>query len=156
MNDPQSPLRQASNFPGNLLRRCHQISVAIFLNKGKPLQVTQLQYIGLAALEERGPLDQSRLGGLTALDRNTTAVVVKKLEARGLVTRERNAQDRRSMLVTLSAQGRDLRRRAEVVAVDTQDELMAPLSAAERETLRGLLQKIADQNNGLSRVPVIK
>ena len=33
---------------------------------------------------------------------------------------------------------------------------MAPLSAAERETLRGLLQKIADQNNGLSRVPVIK
>ena len=60
------------------------------------------------------------------------------------------------MLVTLSAQGRDLRRRAEVVAVDTQDELMAPLSAAEREMLRGLLQKIADQNNGLSRVPVIK
>lgn len=156
MSSSDTPLAEASRFPGNLLRRCHQISVAIFLKQCQALGVTQLQYIVLAALEEKGTLDQSRLGSLTALDRNTTTVVVRRLQARGLVTRERNEKDRRVMLVTITGAGRALRREAAAGAVATQRELMAPLSESERETLCRLLAKIADENNALSRVPVLK
>ena len=104
-----TPFSEASQFPGNLLRRCHQISVAIFLRKCEAYNLTQLQYILLCALEEKGAIDQITLGGHTALDRNTVAVVVRKLEERGLVTRHRNPEDRRSMLVTLTAEGERLR-----------------------------------------------
>lgn len=148
------PLAEASAFPGNLLRRCHQISVAIFLRQCQALGLTQLQYIILSALEEKGTLEQRRLGNLTALDRNTTAVVLKKLEQRGLVSRRRNERDRRAMLVTLTEAGRALRQQAEAGAVATQRELTAPLSESERELLCSLLKKIADENNGLSRVPL--
>ncbi|MDI5983892.1 MarR family transcriptional regulator [Halomonas sp. M4R5S39] len=149
-----APFSEASRFPGNLLRRCHQISVAIFLRKCEAYHLTQLQYIILCALEEHGAIDQITLGGHTALDRNTVAVVVRKLEERGLVTRHRNPEDRRSMLVTLMEAGRQLRRAAEPSVAEVQEEILAPLEADERETLCRLLQTLADENNHLSRVPV--
>ncbi|MDY7114762.1 MarR family transcriptional regulator [Halomonas sp. SSL-5] len=149
-----SPLYRANSLPGNLLRRCHQISVAIFLRKCEAYNLTQLQYIILCALEEHGSIDQITLGGHTALDRNTVAVVVRKLEERGLVTRSRNPEDRRSMLVTLTDDGRQLRHAADPAVAEVQEEILAPLDEAEREQLCQLLQRIADENNHLSRVPV--
>ncbi|GGX91915.1 transcriptional regulator [Litchfieldella qijiaojingensis] len=149
-----SPLTQANSLPGNLLRRCHQISVAIFLKKCEAYNLTQLQYVILSALEEKGALDQITLGGFTALDRNTVAVVVKKLEERGLVTRHRNPEDRRSMLVTLTEEGKRLRNAAESAVADTQEDILAPLEESERQVLSRLLAKIADENNNLSRVPI--
>ena len=149
-----SPLSEASVLPGNLLRRCHQISVAIFLRKCEAYQLTQLQYIILCALEEKGPIDQITLGGATALDRNTVAVVVRKLEERGLVTRQRNPKDRRSMQVTLTKDGIRLRHDVEPAVAEVQKEILAPLSESERETLCRLLQTLADENNHLSRVPI--
>jgi MarR family transcriptional regulator, lower aerobic nicotinate degradation pathway regulator len=149
-----NPLTQASVLPGNLLRRCHQISVAIFLRKCEAYHLTQLQYIILCALEEKGSIDQITLGGHTALDRNTVAVVVRKLEERGLVTRRRNPEDRRSMLVTLTEEGERLRQAAEPSVAEVQAEILAPLEADERETLCRLLTRIADENNHLSRVPI--
>ncbi|PMR67465.1 MarR family winged helix-turn-helix transcriptional regulator [Halomonas heilongjiangensis] len=149
-----TPLTKANSLPGNLLRRCHQISVAIFLRKCEAYNLTQLQYVLLSALDEKGALDQITLGGFTALDRNTVAVVVRKLEERGLVTRRRNPEDRRSMLVTLTEEGERLRLDAESAVLAAQDEILAPLSEPERETLCRLLQRLADENNALSRVPI--
>ncbi|MFY0991708.1 MarR family winged helix-turn-helix transcriptional regulator [Halomonas sp. C05BenzN] len=149
-----TPLTKANSLPGNLLRRCHQISVAIFLRQCEAYHLTQLQYVILSALDEMGSLDQITLGGYTALDRNTVAVVVRKLEERGLVTRHRNPEDRRSMLVTLTEEGEALRMAAEPEVLEAQERILAPLDADERATLCRLLQRLADENNALSRVPI--
>ncbi|MBY5943055.1 MarR family transcriptional regulator [Halomonas sp. DP5N14-9] len=149
-----SPLSQANTLPGNLLRRCHQISVAIFLRRCEAYHLTQLQYVILSALEEIGSIDQITLGRHTALDRNTVAVVVKKLEERGLVNRRRNPEDRRSMLVTLTEAGKKLRHDVEPAVAEVQEEILAPLNEAEQDTLCRLLKRIADENNSLSRVPI--
>ncbi|WP_207950804.1 MarR family winged helix-turn-helix transcriptional regulator [Marinobacter sp. JSM 1782161] len=154
MKKASRPLSESSVFPGNLLRRCHQISVAIFQREGREAGLTQLQYIVLCALEEKGTLDQSTLGGLTALDRNTIAVVVRKLETKHWVARERNPEDRRSVLVTITENGLAVRQQAEAAALATQEALTAPLDDEERETLSRLLGKIANENNALSRVPL--
>jgi DNA-binding MarR family transcriptional regulator len=103
---------------------------------------------------QKGPIDQITLGGHTALDRNTVAVVVRKLEERGLVTRQRNPQDRRAMLVTLTKEGERLRHAAEPSVAEVQEEILAPLEEDERETLCRLLARIAEENNHLSRVPM--
>ena len=118
------------------------------------LSPDQLQYIVLCALEEHSFVDQITLAGHTALDRNTVAVVVKKLEERGLVTRRRNPKDRRSMLVTLTAEGERLCHAAESTVDEVQDAILAPLEDDEREILCELLRRIAEENNHLSRVPV--
>lgn len=148
------PLTQANNLAGNLLRRCHQSSVALFLKQCAPQQLTQLQYVILAALEEVGPSDQLTLGRLTALDRNTVAVVVKKLEVRGLVHRCRRHDDRRFMQVSLTVLGRATRKAAQPNVLITQDEILAPLNTTEQRQLVALLQKMADANNARSRVPL--
>jgi len=150
----RSPLSEAFDLPGNLLRRCHQISVAIFLRKCESLNLTQLQYIILSALEEMGTSDQVTLGGYTALDRNTVAVVVRKLEERGLVSRHRNPEDRRSMVVQLTQEGERLRAAAEPAVEEVQKEILAPLAPDEQQALLTLLQTLANANNHLSRVPV--
>ncbi|QOR37970.1 MarR family transcriptional regulator [Billgrantia diversa] len=151
-----NPLSQANTMPGNLLRRCHQISVAIFLRQCEAHNLTQLQYVTLAALEELGPVDQITLGSHTALDRNTVAVVVKKLEERGLLIRQRSQADLRSKQVSLTEEGRRLRRSAEPAVANVQEELLFPLSENEKKTLCKLLQKLATENNHLSRVPIRK
>ena len=148
------PLAQARSTPGYLLRRCHQISVGIFLNHCGDIGITQLQYIALSALEELGPLDQITLGGHCAMDRNTIALVVRKLEQHGLVGRERNPNDRRSMMVTITDAGLALRQEAERAVQAAQEDILAPLNSAERKHLCALLEKIADENNALSRVPL--
>ena len=153
-NMTESPLSQANALPGNLLRRCHQISVAIFLRKCEANNLTQLQYIILSALDEMGSLDQITLGGFTALDRNTVAIVVKKLEERGLVDRRRSPEDRRSMLVTITEAGKALCVEAEPAVIQAQEDILAPLNEEEREQVCGLLQRLADENNALSRVPI--
>ncbi len=58
------------------------------------------------------------------------------------------------MLVTLTGAGRDLRHQAEASVRDAQEEILAPLSTEERETLCHLLQRMADANNERSRVPI--
>lgn len=148
------PLSQANSLVGNLLRRCHQSSVALFLQHCAAQELTQLQYVILAALEEVGPCDQLTLGRLTALDRNTVAVVVKKLEARGLLTRCRRLDDRRFMQVSLTASGRSVRQSAEPQVLKTQDDILAALNATERDQLMAILQKMAHANNAHSRVPL--
>lgn len=101
-----------------------------------------------------GASDQITLGGYTALDRNTIAVVVRKLEERGLITRHRNPEDRRSMVVKLTKEGEALREAVEPAVEEVQSDILAPLNAEEQQVLLSLLQKIANDNNHLSRVPV--
>lgn len=148
-----TPIDDIYNMPGHLLRRCHQIAVAVFLQECRAFDLTPLQYGVLVRLAHYGPMDQVTLAGLTALDRTTVAVVLKKLAQRGLAGRRRSDSDRRSMQVGITAQGLDLLARAQPAAEAAQARIVAPLSAQERTLLVRLLSRIARENNALSRAP---
>ncbi len=139
--------------PGHLLRRCHQISVAVFLGECERFDLTPLQFVTLVALARSGPLEQVALGGMTALDRTTTAVVIKKLEARGLATKQRSPADKRSKLVAITEAGLALLDAVWPAVEAVQDRILSPLTARERALLLRLLDKIAGENNELSRAP---
>jgi len=81
-------------------------------------------------------------------------VVVRKLEERSLITRRRNPKDRRCLMVSLTAEGKHLRQIAEPAVAEVQEEMLAPLCESDHKTLCRLLQRLADENNHLSRVPV--
>ena len=139
--------------PGHLLRRCHQIAVAIFLDECQAFDLTPLQYVALSALATHGPLDKATIGGAVALDRTTVAVVVKNLEERGFVTIRPSDQDRRAKLIKITTKGLDLLSSVQAGIASAQERTMAPLAPKERVELLRLLRKIAEDNNLLSRAP---
>lgn len=76
------------------------------------LGLTYPQYLVLCVLAER---DGQTIGGIAdrlALEASTVTPLVKRLEAAGHVTRERNPADERQVVVKLSPMGRDLYARA--------------------------------------------
>ncbi|WP_143594203.1 MarR family winged helix-turn-helix transcriptional regulator [Thiothrix eikelboomii] len=152
-------LKMLSGFaalPGHLLRRCHQIAVAIFLDECSVYDLTPLQFAVLIVLTEQGPQDQVSLGGETALDRTTITVVVRNLEERGLILRDKSGRDQRSKIVSITAAGQALLNQVLPAVQQAQDRIMAPLTPEEGAQLLNLLEKLAEGNNALSRAPVRK
>lgn len=73
------------------------------------LGLTYTQYITIVALWEHDALTVSALGERLFLESNTLTPILKKLEVAGYLTRRRDPEDERSVLVSLTAQGRSLR-----------------------------------------------
>jgi DNA-binding MarR family transcriptional regulator len=141
------------NMAGHLLRRCHQIAVAIFLDECAAYDLTPLQFAVLDSLYSRGAQDQVTLGGAAALDRTTISLVIRKLEERGLVVRARSTTDQRAKIVRISKRGRTLIEAAMPAVEQAQQRIVAPLDAAETRQLLALLKKLASANNAFSRAP---
>lgn len=142
-----------TGMPGHLLRRCHQIAVAVFLEECARFDLTPLQYAVLQTLADSGPQDQVTLGGATALDRSTVTVVVRKLEQRYLLQRSQSEQDGRAKIVSLTKAGVALLREVRPAVDAAQRRIVSPLTVAEAATLLQLLDKLARGNNDLSRAP---
>lgn len=76
------------------------------------LGLTYPQYLAMLALWEQEPVSVGRLGERLRLDSGTLSPLLKRLEAAGLVTRTRSADDERSVAVGLTDAGRALRAEA--------------------------------------------
>ena len=146
--EPRLPLWSR---PGYLIRRLHQIHLALFLEECKSEQLTPVQYGLLTALVVRGELDQGSLAEELGLDRTNAAEVISRLEARKLVTRKPNPKDRRARLVRISARGRVLTARMFAGMQRAQDRLCAPLSQKERDAFMATLVRLIEANNEYGR-----
>ncbi|MBS6035162.1 MULTISPECIES: MarR family winged helix-turn-helix transcriptional regulator [Pantoea] len=67
---------------------------------------------------------------------------LKRLEQRGLIARVASPDDKRSMLVGLTAQGQRCIEQALAVHTATQNAVLAPLSLSERNALEGMLKTL--------------
>jgi MarR family transcriptional regulator, lower aerobic nicotinate degradation pathway regulator len=148
------PLEQR---PGYLIRRLHQIHVALFQEACTDFEMTPLQYSLLSALAVRGTADQTSLAADIALDRTTTTGALKRLEARKLVERPVSDDDRRARVCKLTAAGASLLSKIEGAAREAHRETLAPLSRAEQELFLAMMQRIvvdhADRMRG-SEAPI--
>jgi len=75
----------------------------------EPMGLTHPQYLVMLALWQHEPLSVRRLGELVSLEPATLSPLLKRLEAIGYLTRARDSADERSLRVTLTDAGRDLR-----------------------------------------------
>jgi len=76
------------------------------------LGLTYPQYLALLALWERDGLQVSELGARLFLDSGTLTPLLKRLEAAGLVRRQRSGDDERRVHIHLTASGQALKARA--------------------------------------------
>jgi DNA-binding MarR family transcriptional regulator len=77
-----------------------------------PLGLTHPQYLVMLALWERSPRSVKDVASALSLDSATLSPLLKRLEAAGLVTRDRNSADERMLTVEVTAQGQALREQA--------------------------------------------
>ena len=137
--EPSWPLDQR---PGFLIRRLHQIHVALFQQKCAAFEITPLQYSLLSALKVRGTADQTTLAADVALDRTTTTGALKRLQLRNFIERSTDHTDRRAQLCRLTKAGASLLRQMEKLARAAHRETVADLSKADQRRFVALMQRI--------------
>ena len=108
--------------------------------------LTLSQFAVLEALFHLGPLYQREIGQKLLRSSGNITMVIDNLEKRGYVKRERKKEDRRFMMVRLTAEGSDLISKvfpphAAVIARE-----MSVLSAREQKTLAQLCKKLGLKN----------
>lgn len=106
--------------------------------------LTQTQFAVLARLWETGPCSQNELGRLAGIDSGTIGGVVRRLQTNGFVETAPHPSDRRRLTVRLTKTGRRAVEAAIEQAWESNEQTLAPLSRAERETLIRLLRKISE------------
>jgi MarR family transcriptional regulator, organic hydroperoxide resistance regulator len=104
------------------------------------LGLTYLQYIVLVVLYEQDDQTVGGLGDKLSLDSSTLTPLLKRLEAMGHLTRQRDPQDERQVRVRLTPQGRSVRERA--LAYRGQLVEAMGLGAADFQHLREDLLKL--------------
>lgn len=127
---------------GFLLRKANQRHRALFSRLIRP-RVAPTQFAALATLHRHGPLSQNRLGRIAAMDSATIFGVVSRLLQRGLVVTERDGQDARLSIVSLTEEGRRLIAGLLPEARAVTAATLAPLDEGERRVLSDLLARIA-------------
>lgn len=140
--------------PGFLIRRLHQIHLALFLEECAGHEVTPVQFSVLSVVVARPGLEQARLAEEVGVDRATLAELVTRLEARGLLRRKLSAEDRRVRLVEPTAAGRRLLAKMEAAVARAHDRTVAALPEAERAAFLASLSRLVDANNRYGRAPL--
>jgi DNA-binding MarR family transcriptional regulator len=104
------------------------------------LGITYPQYIVLIALYDEDDQTVGGLGEKLFLDSSTLTPLLKRLEAMGHVTRQRDPQDERQVRVRLTPQGRSVRERG----IMSRDSLLnsTNFTPAEYEQLREQMVKL--------------
>jgi DNA-binding MarR family transcriptional regulator len=138
------PLEQR---PGFLIRRLHQIHVALFQKECAAFDVTPLQYSLLSVLARRGIADQTTLAADVALDRTTTTGALKRLHSRRFIERGVPHGDRRAQTCRLTKSGAALLDQMEASVRAAHHETVAELSKNEQKRFLAMLQRIVAANS---------
>jgi DNA-binding MarR family transcriptional regulator len=137
--------------PGYLIRRLHQIHVAMFIEQVADGQVTPIQFGLLSVLMMRPGIDQATIGEEMGLDPANVAEILKRLEDRGLVSRVVDPLNRRRKLCLTTPAGKKFVQRYQQDMQLSQQQLLAPLAPAERRVFLDLLARLVEENNESGR-----
>ena len=114
------------------------------IKKYKPLldrfDLTYTQYITMMVLWEKKSVNVKTLGESLYLDSGTLTPVLKKLESKGYITRERSSEDERNLVVSITEEGMTLREKA--LSIPDAMGSCVQLTAEEAGVLYKLLYKI--------------
>ena len=107
-----------------------------------PLGLKVVDYSILMLVASNPEVNQKQLGEALDISAPNMAITLDRLVENGWVERVRSTQDRRAMLIHLTAAGRALVKRAETIAATMEEGTLAGLSPAERALLVELLLKV--------------
>jgi DNA-binding MarR family transcriptional regulator len=116
------------------------------------LGLTYPQYLVLLVLWQHGEMPVTEICNKLLLESNTVTPLLKRLEKKGIVNRRRSESDERSVIVSLTREGTDLKERA----ISIPEKIVASFSAsniteAEVIAFRGTLLKLLPQRKSVKQ-----
>ena len=108
------------------------------------LDLTYTQYITMIALWDKESLNVKELGSMLYLDSGTLTPLLKKLEAKGLITRTRCKEDERNLIISITEKGEALKEQAAGIPQKMIDQWLN-ISKDEIKTMYHALYKLLSQ-----------
>ncbi len=122
------------------LYACARETIKLYKPYLDELGLTYTQYIAMMVLWEKQSVTVKELGEALYLDSGTLTPLLKKMEAKGLLSRRRSEQDERSLIVRLTEKGEALKERA--ISVPYHMAACVHLEPEEARELYRLLYKL--------------
>lgn len=132
-----APERRSGALLQHLARRMRLRSESLLA----PLGLRPRHLVALTVLRDTGEISQQGLAGTLQIDGTNVVGLLNDLEAIGLAERRRSPADRRRHVVRLTETGRKRLKEAECALAVAEDEVLAALDPAERDTFYELLRR---------------
>ena len=137
-------LEERRNRPGLLLALLGNNAMRKLRQAHTEDGLTPQQFHLLALLLDQGPTGQSDLGAAVGTDPSVLVTWLNPLETEGLISRTRDASDRRRHIVVLTDAGAEKLQAAARAQQRAEDSLFSALDDRQREQLRALLVAVRE------------
>jgi DNA-binding MarR family transcriptional regulator len=138
---------------GYLISRVGMVAQKEFAERLEQLDLTPRMWGALNVLDAEGAITQGSLCKSVGMDPSSMVSTIDELEAKGLVERRRHPTDRRAHALHMTESGRTTLARGRELARGAQEDLLAPLSPAERAQLHELLLRLALATRDVGKPP---
>lgn len=142
LDDPTTSIAGLGSRCGYLIARAHRKMFRQASDALAPLGLAPRDFGMLSALSAAQPCSQQRLAAILGISPPAVLAFVDELEAAGIVSRRRNAVDRRAYELTLTAEGIAKLAACRRVVLEIQASVVLALGQEGDEDLRRLLNKI--------------
>jgi DNA-binding MarR family transcriptional regulator len=119
--------------------------IALYRPLLEPMGLTHPQYLVMLALWQHRQLTVRRLSELVSLDPATISPLLKRLESTGYISRHRDPDDERALMVMPTSAGMALRERALAIPPAVKGRLQ--MDAGQLERLHALLSEVIDRSD---------
>lgn len=119
------------------------VTVTTYDDVRRDFGIIRAEYLLLLCLAHYSVLSAQDVSRLTRRPRNSISRAVHRMLDDGYLTRVPDPDDGRQALLTITPAGRKLHAQIAARLKERQEEVLAPLSAAERKQLDKILQKVS-------------
>lgn len=141
--------------PGFLIRRLHQINVALFLEELEEWNLTPNQWGVLTVVAASPGLSHTEIAPRCGIDRVNVRDIVIRLEEKGLMRQKRSQDDRRQSCAYITKRGQSVLEKLEPNVQRAHEIVLSPLNPDQKETFLALLRHLVIDNNSRSRAPAL-
>jgi DNA-binding MarR family transcriptional regulator len=135
-------------FSGYNIKRAFNVIQADVNATLRPFGLRMLSYSVLSIIAAHAGLRQSQLADALAIERPNIVQLIDELEVAGWITRNRDPNDRRAWVLTSTAKGRELCRKATKAVQDHDTRMTAGLSDQDQQVLMAALRRIEANGQG--------
>ena len=115
--------------------------------------LTPEQFLLVDLLWNQGPMSQQKLADNMQKDKNSVTKLVDALEKKGFVSRQKDAQDRRSNTVLLTEKAEKMKMDAKEKGISILDKMLDGIDDEELRSFLQTLGKMTDNIDSLDRKP---
>lgn len=122
--------------------KAYQLGSRFLSQKVSELNLTAVQAMILGFLDQEDQITSSELGKKAELDSATLTGILDRLETAGFIDRKSNPDDRRSIRIHLTKEGKAMAHKASRVIAEANQEFLEVLTEEQRLNLHGIIKTL--------------